>query len=97
MVNTCKLHGFARRLVRWGVSRAEHHRRTISLIVEAIRAERLRLGWSKYRLANSSGVSLPAISLIEAGKREPNVLTLLLLADALGIRLGDIINRCDNQ
>ncbi len=50
------------------------------------------LGWSKYRLANESGVSLPGISLIESGQREPGMTTLLLLAEAMELRLGDVVN-----
>ena len=73
----------------------DNHRETIARIVWEMKKERELRGWSKYRLANTSGVSLPAITLIENGKREPTVFTLLLLAKALGIRLGDLINRCD--
>lgn len=77
------------------MAQADHHRETISQIVGELRAERERKGWSMYKLANTSGVSAPAISLIETGQREPNLVTLLLLSHALQLRLGDILNRFD--
>ncbi len=30
--------------------------------------------------------------MIESGKREPSLHTLLLLADGLGVRLGEVLN-----
>lgn len=44
-------------------------------------------------LAKKVGVSRPAISFIESGKRVPTILTCAKIAKALGVRLSDILNK----
>lgn len=84
-------------LVCSGMPRAESRHITLKAIVARLRQKRLDIGWSRYKLANESGVSLPGICLIEDGKREPGLVTLFLLADAMDVRLGDFINDCDDR
>jgi transcriptional regulator with XRE-family HTH domain len=48
---------------------------------------RKSLGLSQVELASLSGVSLPTIQNIEAGKANPSLDVLLKLLDALGLRL----------
>lgn len=48
-------------------------------------------------LARKSGVTRPAISHIESGKRKPSLLMSLKLADALGKRLSDILYDAENK
>lgn len=51
------------------------------------------MGLSGYAWSNLSGVSASAISMIESGKREPSLHTLLLLSEGLNVRLGDVLNK----
>lgn len=48
-------------------------------------------GWSQEDLAVESGISRPFISNVEAGKREPCLKTLKLLADTFGISLSMLL------
>lgn len=54
--------------------------------------ERIRLGLSAYAWSNLSGISASAISMIVSGRREPSLHTLLMLAEGLQVRLGDVLN-----
>ena len=45
---------------------------------------------TQFELADRSGVSRSAIAKIELGKVQPRVETLIVLAKALGVRLGDL-------
>lgn len=44
-------------------------------------------------LAKKVGVSRPAISFIESGKRVPTILTCAKISKALGVRLSDILSK----
>lgn len=50
-------------------------------------------GLSHETLAEKVGVSRPAISFIESGKRVPTILTCAKIAKALGVRLSDIVSK----
>lgn len=71
---------------------AEKNRLLIQKTVRRLCEERRRIGLSAYAWSNRSGISASAISMIESGKREPSLHTLLLLAEGLGVRLGEILN-----
>ena len=71
---------------------ADQNRLLIKEIVKSLVKERNRLGISSYAWSNLSGISTSAISMIESGKREPSLHTLLMLSQGLEIRLGDLIN-----
>jgi transcriptional regulator with XRE-family HTH domain len=58
--------------------------------VERIRELRQARGWTQGTLAFYSGMSISAISLIESGKRNPSAKSLLTIADALGVSLGEL-------
>lgn len=60
-------------------------------VIEGIQKERIRQGLSKYRVAQETGISLQAITLIENGQRLPTLHTLLRIAAALQIDLGKLI------
>jgi transcriptional regulator with XRE-family HTH domain len=60
-------------------------------VVERLRRERERRGLSKKKLAALSGVSRTAIMNIENGNRSPGLVTCLRLADALGLRLENVL------
>lgn len=49
-------------------------------------------GIMQYRLARLAGRSIQQISQIERGEREPKLSTLILLAHALGMEPGTLVN-----
>lgn len=61
------------------------------IIIAALKEERLKQNISHDTLAELTGLSRPAISFIESGKRNPTLLTCLKIARALGINLADLI------
>ncbi|MFM7656962.1 MAG: helix-turn-helix domain-containing protein [Paracoccaceae bacterium] len=56
-----------------------------------IRETRTAQGLSLEQLARLTGISAPALSLIETGKRDPRLTTLKRIADALRAPLATII------
>lgn len=57
----------------------------------SIRASRAGQGLSLEQLARLTGISAPALSLIETGKRDPRLTTLKRIADALRVPLATLI------
>ena len=55
-----------------------------------IRELRQARGWTQGTLAAFSGMSISQISLIESGKRNPSAKSLLTIADALGVSIGEL-------
>lgn len=55
-----------------------------------IRELRQSRGWSQGTLSFYSGVTVSQISLIESGKRNPSAKSLVTLADALGVSIGEL-------
>ena len=55
---------------------------------ELLRECRLSVGWTQDELAGRSGVSTHSISVLEAGRRQPRLSSIGLLADALGLDPG---------
>lgn len=49
-----------------------------------IRSDRKALGWTAKELSRRSGIAGPALSRIETGKSRPSIVTLWMLASALG-------------
>lgn len=56
-----------------------------------IRETRSAQGLSLEQLARLTGISAPALSLIETGKRDPRLTTLKRIADALRVSLATLI------
>jgi transcriptional regulator with XRE-family HTH domain len=69
------------------------HRAVCVEVVRLLRAERERLGISKYSLAERSGLSEQMIGYVERGLRNPSLETVVRIAAGLEIDLGDIIKR----
>lgn len=51
------------------------------------------LGWSQSDLAKRTGLTIPAISHFENGKRLPSFKNLIKLADAFGVTVDRLIGR----
>jgi DNA-binding XRE family transcriptional regulator len=65
--------------------------------IEQFKSLRIEQGVSHSRLAEKTGVSRPAISHIESGKRKPSLLLSLKLAKALQTKLSDIVRKAENS
>lgn len=61
----------------------------------AIRAERKRLGWSQEELAGEAGLNRSYVTDLENGRRTPNLGTLVQVADALGMRVGELLTAAE--
>ena len=66
--------------------------RIVTLVAARLKAERERQGLSLQQLGAMSGVSRQAIGMIEKGQRTPSLAICLRIADALGMRLGNVLN-----
>lgn len=62
-------------------------------VVRLLREEREKHGLSMNKVAQRSGLSHSIVSLIERDLRNPTLDTLLRIAEAIGIDLGEIITR----
>lgn len=60
-------------------------------MIRLLRAERQRLGLTKYAVAARCGLAQQTISYIERGLRQPSFETILRLADGIGVDLADFI------
>ena len=56
-----------------------------------LRAARKKLGLTQEQVAERSGVHVTEISRMEAGKRDPQVSTLLKLAKAVEVPPGELL------
>lgn len=66
-------------------------RQTAERIVARIRQEREARGWSLGELAQRTGMQVPNLSRLESGKHLPSLETLERVADALGVRVADLV------
>ncbi len=58
---------------------------------QEVQAVRTKRGLSQEQLAERSGLSISAIAFVEQGRRKPQLPTLEKIADALGVRVKDLI------
>jgi putative transcriptional regulator len=70
-----------------GVPAVSHYEAIIRELVRLLRQERERKGLSNYAVAQESGVSESALSLLEREKRNPSMELLLRVADGIGADL----------
>lgn len=66
-------------------------------IVQKLKELRQQNKLSHDRLAQKAGITRPAISHIEKGKRRPSLMVCLRLAQALDIELSDIIKSSEKN
>lgn len=65
-------------------------------LINNIKNLRALEGWSQRQLAEHANITSGAVSLIETGKREPNIVTLKAIAAAFGVTV-DYLLGVDNQ
>jgi transcriptional regulator with XRE-family HTH domain len=56
-----------------------------------IRRLRNDKGWSQTNLYNAADLHRTGLGRIEGGQYEPRLLTIVILADALGVKLDDLV------
>ena len=66
--------------------------RILACVMAKLEKERKRQGLSLKKFGALSGVERTSISKAEKGQRSPSLSMCLRLADALGLRLGDVLN-----
>jgi len=71
------------------------HRAVCVEIIRLLRLERERQGLSKYAMAERSGLSQQMIAYVERGMRQPSLETVVRMAGALEVDLGDIFKRAN--
>lgn len=64
---------------------------TLIELGQRIRAKRELRGLNLHELARLSGISPSALSLIETGKRDLRITSLYKVADALKVRVSDLV------
>lgn len=77
--------------------RKNHEEEIITELVRRLKELRLKSGLSHNKLSLKAGITRPAISQIESGKRTPTLIVCLKIAHALEKSLGDIIARCEHE
>jgi transcriptional regulator with XRE-family HTH domain len=56
-----------------------------------VRAQRLKRGWSQERLAQEVGLHMTYVSSVERGERNVTLLSIVRLAQALGVNAGLLV------
>jgi len=69
------------------------HQQVCAQVVRLLREERERLGLSKYAVAERSGLSEQMVGYVERGLRHPSLETVVRMASALEVDLGDLIKK----
>lgn len=70
---------------------------TIGVFGRAVRARRLKLGWSQEELAHRSGLHRTYIGGIERGERNVSLRNLDLIARTLGTTAAALLDHCAND
>jgi transcriptional regulator with XRE-family HTH domain len=60
-------------------------------ISESVRQYRTKMGWSQLELANRAGLDRKTVNRVENGRFTPSVETLLLVGEALGVSVNNLI------
>jgi DNA-binding XRE family transcriptional regulator len=71
--------------------------KTVEAVIDALKEERKKQGISHETLAEAAGLHRSAISLIEAHKRQPTLLTCVKLATALKCDLGAMLSKVQKK
>lgn len=67
----------------------------VDRVVRELIAARKKQKLSHEMIAEKTGLHRTTIGVIEAGKRQPTLLTCLKISHALGVDLGKIISKAD--
>jgi predicted transcriptional regulator len=78
-------------VILWGMDYKEADR-ILSCVMVKLEKERERQDISLRKLGAMTGLHRTSIGLMESGQRSATVVSCLRIADALGLRLGDVLN-----
>ncbi len=81
----------------WGVRKAGLREAIAANVVRLLREEREKRGLSMNVVAQRAGLSHSIVSLVERDLRNPTLDTLLRIAEAIEIDLGEIITRARKE
>ena len=73
------------------VMKEKQAEKSVNDIIAKLKAARLEQGLSHEKLAEKAGLNRSTISLIESRKRQPTLLSCIKIADALDVKLDDIM------
>jgi DNA-binding XRE family transcriptional regulator len=71
----------------------DHADTTLKLVVKALADARKAQGLSHETVAQKAGITRPAVSHIEGGKRKPSLLVCLKIAKALDLQLWQLLKK----
>jgi transcriptional regulator with XRE-family HTH domain len=71
----------------------DHADTTLKLVVKALADARKAQGLSHETVAQKAGITRPAVSHIEGGKRKPSLLVCLRIAKALDLQLWQLLKK----
>ena len=74
-----------------------HAQQASRIAVDALKRLRLKRGMSQQKLADKVGISRVAVTLIEAGKRNPSFYVILALASALDCKLSTLTAKTEKE
>ena len=69
----------------------------INKLIEIIKNRRVDLNVNQEELAQLSGVGLRTIKQFESGKGNPTLSTISQIADVLGLELGLVVKKMNNE
>jgi|LauGreDrversion4_2_1035121.scaffolds.fasta_scaffold31624_5 transcriptional regulator with XRE-family HTH domain len=67
------------------------NKQSLENISESVRTHRTNKGWSQLELANRAGLDRKTVNRVENGRFAPSVETLLLVGDALGVSMNNLL------
>ena len=71
--------------------------KVIARVVAELKRIRIERGLSHETLANLSGVTRPAISFMESGKRKPSLRQCIKVSEGLNVSLGVLIKKIEQS
>lgn len=77
--------------------RRKHSEVIVTKVIARLKEIRLEKALSHEKLAQLAGITRPAISFIESGKRIPSILICFQIAHALEVSLGDVIKEAERE
>ena len=79
------------------MSPAKTSRAECEKIIQLLKAERERRAFSKYAVAQESGLSQQAIGYMEKGHRIPSLETVLRVANAMNVDFAEIVRQARKE
>jgi len=75
----------------------EEEQRWIDAMSATLRAERGIAGYGQAELARRTGIARTSLRLYEEGRRQPDVIQLAMIADALHVTVGHLVGEAERR